>query len=111
MKAFNISIKTATERGQSAAAMNEVVRKGSALINESDAHHPDDNIGKLILKSYRNHGASRMKAIIRAYQDGYNFRARELGTDYLEWSQIQKGIRLSLNNATPEEEAGIVAAM
>lgn len=76
-----------------------------------DAHHPGDDTGRLVLDAYRNHGAQAMKAVVQAYQEGYNAQAAELGIRPVEWESIRKGILWALPGVTDAEKTAIPAAL
>lgn len=78
---------------------------------EGGAHHPGDDTGRLVLEAYRTYGAEDMRAVVRAYQGGYNARAADLGDYVIRWPQIKAGIHWALPGATDQELIEIPAAL
>ncbi|MHA7306638.1 hypothetical protein ACX80E_15585 [Arthrobacter sp. TMN-49] len=92
-------------------AVNNAHGCGYAFEPGSDAHHPGDDIGRLVLDAYRNHSVEEMKAVIKAYQAGYNVKAIELGDTAVGWEQIKNGVGFALPGASADELEAIPAAM
>ena len=111
MNSQNNSISKAQGIGRYAAEQAQASSKGAAVNAGTNSHHPGDDTGKLVLDAFRTEGAEGMKAVVKGYQEGYNARAAELGTESVSWDQIKNGIGWALPGATDEEEAAIPAAM
>lgn len=111
MSSINNLIVRAEKVGRYAADLAHELRKGVAISPGSNAHHPGDDTGRLVLDAYRNHGAVEMKSVVKGYQSGYNARAQELGDDHVRWVQIKNGIGWALPGATDAELAAIPAAL
>lgn len=104
---LNQLIVRAQRVGQYAADQANAISKSF----EGDAHHPGDDTGRLVLEAYRTYGAEDMRAVVRAYQGGYNARAADLGDYVIRWPQIKAGIHWALPGATDQELIEIPAAL
>jgi hypothetical protein len=111
MSSINHLIVRAEKVGRCAADLTHDLREGVAVSPGSNAHHPGDDTGRLVLDTYRNHGAEEMKSVVKGYQAGYNAWVHELGGDHVRWVQIKNGIGWALPGATEAEQAAIPAAL
>lgn len=111
MSSINNLIVRAEKVGSHAAEAAHSIYSGLPVQPGSNAHHPGDDTGRLVLDAYRNHGAEEMKAVVKGYQAGYNAKAAELGDTAVRWIQIKNGIGWALNGATDEELTAIASAM
>ncbi|MCG2622992.1 hypothetical protein LVY72_13905 [Arthrobacter sp. I2-34] len=112
MKSVNELIVSAEETGRHAAEMAaQDLRGGTVVVAGTSIHNPGEDTGRLVLDAYRSHGTEAVNSAVRAYRDGYNARARQLGADTVDWEQIRNGIGWALDGATDDERAAIPAAL
>ncbi|MEO3931438.1 hypothetical protein WMO79_01305 [Micrococcaceae bacterium Sec7.4] len=104
MNAINDVIDQARKAGRFAAGQSKSLSGGTSVIRGTNAHHPGDDVGILVLDAYRDHGRHQAVEVVNGYQDGYNARAAELGTDRVDRDQIKKGIGLALPPRTTDVE-------
>lgn len=108
MSSINDLLISANKVGRYAAGLTKGTGEPATV---GAAHHPGDDTGRLVLDAYRNHGVQAMKAVVHAYQDGYNARAAETGIAAVEWEQIKNGILWALPGVTEEEKTAIPEAL
>jgi hypothetical protein len=65
----------------------------------------------LFLDAYRTDGAGGLKVVVKAYQEGYNARAAELGATCVGWEQIKAAILWGMKWPTAEEREAMPEAM
>lgn len=110
MPSLNQLIVRAQQVGRYAADLAHDA-DGDPASTVSDAHHPGDDAGRLVLEAYRCYGVEEMRAVVRGYQGGYNAAAADLGDYVMRWPQIVASIGWALPGATEEEAAAITTAL
>lgn len=110
MQPLNRLIVRAQRVGQHAADLAHGA-EGAPASTMGDTHHPGDDTGRLVLEAYRSYGGEEVKAVVRAYQAGYNARAGELGDYVARWIEIKNGIIHALPGACEAEQQAILAAL
>ncbi len=104
MDSIDDAIDLARKMGRIAADQSQAKHGGAAVIGRADTHYPREVAGVLVLQAYQEDGPEAVRAVVEGYQDAYNARAEELGTERLTLDQITNRIHWALPKRTTDDE-------